>query len=374
MPFWMRHAVDPSGPINNCIDDTGKVLSRDRFVWSQGRALWTFSALWNRVEQRREWLEVAHGLNRWLLRYGRNSEGLWVYRLNGDDQVVEGPKSIYVDGFALCGLVEYIRATRDSDAIRVATETWESVRDRLARPGSYPIAPFHLAPGLKALGVNMVFAWVFHELAKVLERPEISKAALGLATEVLRDFEDREHGMFREFVRIGGGVDDSNPETRVCVPGHVIETMWFLIALFEDYPEHADKIHTCCRVIQRHLELAWDEPSGGLRLAMDATGREPIGWANPDCKAWWPQIEAMVATAYAWKHTRADWCRQWHVQLRDYAYARFPVSTGEWRQCLDRQGKHPAPSVLPVKDPFHLPRALMTMITVFENGFRHNSP
>ena len=46
MPFWMKNAIDESGAINNCISEDGTVLSRNRYIWSQGRALWTFSALW----------------------------------------------------------------------------------------------------------------------------------------------------------------------------------------------------------------------------------------------------------------------------------------------------------------------------------------
>jgi len=30
VPFWLRHALDPSGALNNCLDDSGRVLSRDR--------------------------------------------------------------------------------------------------------------------------------------------------------------------------------------------------------------------------------------------------------------------------------------------------------------------------------------------------------
>ena len=59
VPFWLRHALDSSGALNNCLDDAGVILSRHRFVWSQARALWTFSALCNRFGAREEWLSVA---------------------------------------------------------------------------------------------------------------------------------------------------------------------------------------------------------------------------------------------------------------------------------------------------------------------------
>ena len=52
-PFWMRRGKDDEyGGIHNRIDDEGNVVGTDKFIHSQGRALWTFSALCNRVEDR----------------------------------------------------------------------------------------------------------------------------------------------------------------------------------------------------------------------------------------------------------------------------------------------------------------------------------
>jgi len=53
MPFWLKYALGSAdGAIDNCLDDEGRKQSTDRFLWSQGRALWTFSALYRRVEAR----------------------------------------------------------------------------------------------------------------------------------------------------------------------------------------------------------------------------------------------------------------------------------------------------------------------------------
>ena len=66
VPFWMTHAVgEESGAIYNCLDDAGNVLSKDRYLW----ALWTFSALYNRVEPAGEWTQ-------WLDRQGNKSDSV----------------------------------------------------------------------------------------------------------------------------------------------------------------------------------------------------------------------------------------------------------------------------------------------------------
>ena len=56
--------------MNNCISEDGEVLSYDRYLWSQGRALYTFSALCNKIENREEYRRVADGLFEYLVNNG----------------------------------------------------------------------------------------------------------------------------------------------------------------------------------------------------------------------------------------------------------------------------------------------------------------
>lgn len=49
IPFWLKYGIDwKQGGICTCISDEGKVLGGDKYVWSQLRAIWTLSALYNR--------------------------------------------------------------------------------------------------------------------------------------------------------------------------------------------------------------------------------------------------------------------------------------------------------------------------------------
>jgi len=65
VPFWTRHAVDPAGGINSCIRDDGTIVSRDKWLWSQWRAVWVFSKLYNRMEPRQDLLDIARGICDW---------------------------------------------------------------------------------------------------------------------------------------------------------------------------------------------------------------------------------------------------------------------------------------------------------------------
>ena len=116
IPYWLKYSGDESGAINNCLSEEGTVLSYDRYIWSQGRALWTFSALYNRIEKKKEYLDVATGIFNYLVSLGVNQEGSWNYLYDGDGNVLEGDVSIYVDGFVLTGMTEYYIATGNEKA------------------------------------------------------------------------------------------------------------------------------------------------------------------------------------------------------------------------------------------------------------------
>lgn len=55
---------------------------------------------------------------------------------------------------------------------------------------------------------------------------------------------------------------------------------------------------------------------------------------------------------------------QWYQRVHEWSFAHFPMAgLGEWRQRLDRQGRPVTDLVaLPVKDPFHLPRAVILIL------------
>lgn len=359
VPFWMEHAIDwQNGGILTCISDEGQVLSQDKYMWSQLRALWTFSALYNRVAQRQEWLGVARNIYRFVKQHGRDEQGRWVFSVNKDGVPLQGAISIYTDGFAIYGLTEWAKATGDQEAIALALDTFRNVQERLARPGSYETAPYTLPPGLKAHAVSMIFAHVFDELGSFLGNEEVLAASLHHAREVMDVYRRPDRKMLYEFMSLDNQLVDS-PQGRAVVPGHAIESMWFMIHLFRRRGDE-ERIRQAVETIRWHLELGWDREYGGLFLGLDAEGQEPW-WKFADTKVWWPHTEALYALLLAYEVSRESWCLEWYERVHDYAFSHYPVLRyGEWTQRLDRRGNKLQEYVaLPVKDPFHLPRALI---------------
>jgi N-acylglucosamine 2-epimerase len=288
-----------------------------------------------------------------------------VFAVDQDGHILEGATSIYADGFALYGLTELARVTGDREVIDLALETYQNVQRRLAHPGSYQTAPYTIPENGKAHAISMIFSLVFNELGHYLADQNIIEASLHHAREVMDIYLRPDRKLLYEFVHLDNSLIDS-PQGRSVVPGHVIESMWFMIHIFRREGDE-DRVRRAVEAIRWHLEFGWDEEYGGLLLARDAEGGDPW-WRFADAKLWWPHTEALYATLLAYEISHEAWCLDWFQRVHDYAFSRYPVpGYGEWTQKLDRQGDKITDTVaLPVKDPFHLPRALIYCIEVLE--------
>ncbi len=366
VPFWLEQAVDRDyGGLLTCISDEGQILSRDKYMWSQLRAIWTFSALYNRVEPRPEWLEVARHIYDFAKQHGRDEQGHWVFAVSKEGDVLEGATSIYADGFAIYGLTELARATGDPAVVELALSTYQSVQRRLARPGSYRTAPFEIPDDGKAHAISMIFSLVFNELGHYLEDETIIQASLFHANEVMDVYRRPDRRLLYEFVRQDGSLIDT-PQGRSIVPGHAIESMWFMIHIFRRQADEV-RLRQAIETIKWHVEVGWDDEYGGIVHALDADEQTPW-WRFAEAKLWWPQTEALYALLLAYEISQEAWCLEWFERVHNYAFSRYPVPEfGEWTQKLNRHGQKITDTVaLPVKDPFHLPRALIYCSEVLE--------
>jgi N-acylglucosamine 2-epimerase len=366
LPFWSRHAFDANGAINTCIADDGAIISRDHWNWSQWRAVWVWSKLYNTIEPRREWLDRALGVYQFVTAHGPLEDGHWPLLLDGDGNVLRGYESLYVDGFAIYGLAELLRATGDAKVRDYALRTYRAAQTALDAPDPPPAYPYPIPRGTIAHGMSMIFSLAFHELAEATGQSEMHESAIVHHRRVMDVFLRRDRNVVLEFVS-DDGRELPPPDGTAVVPGHAIESMWFQMHIARANGDLATS-RRAADTIRRHLELGWDPEFGGLLLAIDADGREEVGWAHAEKKFWWPHTEALYATLLAYEVTGEPWCLEWHDRVREYCYAHFPVpGHGEWRQKLDRRGNSITETlVLPVKDPFHLPRALIYCVEVLK--------
>jgi N-acylglucosamine 2-epimerase len=369
LPFWTQHAFDPQGGLCTCISDAGEILSHEKWLWSQWRAVWVFARIYNTLGRDPVWLERARGIAEYCLAHGwLEKEQGWALLLERDGRLRRGHESIYTDAFAVYGLGELYRATGEARYCDWAMRTADATLVRLTQPyDRLPHFPYAIPAGAKPQGIPMVWSHVLAELGTILGEKKYLQAALRLADEFFAHHYDPAADLVREFVRQEGGLFDG-PEGKVMVPGHVIENMWFqldVLALAGGVASRAAEAH---RLTLRHLDLGWDREHGGLQLAVNFDGSEPVAWNFADAKLWWPHTEIMISVLRGWQDTGQavflDWYeRVWRLCLDHYV----DWQHGEWRQKLQRDFTPMTGVVaLPVKDPFHLPRSLILQIERLE--------
>lgn len=367
VPFWERHGFTSHRPgIDTCLADDGTLLSEDRYLWSQLRAIWTFSSLYNRIERRPAWLKHARDIFEFVAAHGRDEAGRWCFRAGADGRILTGATSIYAEGFAIMGMVELYRAGGDGEALALAMETFERVLPRLDRWAEMETAPYVIPPGMKTHGVSMIFSHAFDLLSEVTADARVARAAAFHCREVMDRYLRADTGLVFEYVNLDNTLADT-PEGRAVVPGHAIESMWMQIHQLRKRGD-SERIARAVAAIRRHFELGWDAEFGGIMLGLDAAGREPVYWKFHDAKLWWPATETLYALLLAHEVTREPWCLDAYRRMHDYAFTHYPnLAHGEWRQRLDRRARPITEIVaLPVKDPFHLPRALILAINLLD--------
>lgn len=273
----MRHAVDSEfGGLLTCIEDNGRLQSTVKYLWSQTRGLWTFSALYRRIENRPEWLKVAHGLFDFCRRAGMDENECCRFRTARDGSPIDGPLSIVTDCFAIYGMVEYARATGNFEALDIAGRTYRSVDRRLRSGKPFGTAPYPLPVGMKAHRYSMQCSLMFHELGSPLGLPDILESAADHSRQVMEHFVRPEHRALVEYVNLDGSFSDS-PPGRTMVPDHGIESLWFQL----QFNRESGRKHTNGCILEAMawcIDRARDEEFGGLLLGLDIFGRTPTFW------------------------------------------------------------------------------------------------
>ena len=366
-PFWLKHGIDwEHGGVLSCMGEDGTPISSDKFMWSQARSVWTFSALYNRIEKRPEFLKAAENSIRFLMAHGRDDQDRWVYHTSREGKVIEGPTSIYTDSFVVYGFSEYYRAVQDENLLSVARSTFERMRRRIEEPDFHETAPYPLPFGWKNHGVPMMMTEVAGEFAETLNDSTLESLAGAYAARIMNHFVRPDRKLLLEFLT--DKYEELPPPAGTFVmPGHAIESMWFVLHRARRSGDSA-LIRRAAEVIRWHLEAGWDKEYGGIFLGMDAEGRKPY-LPHAEKKLWWPHTEALYALLLAHHLTGEAWCREWYDKVEEWSLSHFPMpEVGEWRQRLSREGLPVSEVIaLPVKDPFHLPRAAILSVQLLGN-------
>jgi N-acylglucosamine 2-epimerase len=364
IPFWMRYSIDREhGGFFTCLDRDGAVYDTRKYIWLNGRQVWTLSKLYNEVERRDEWLDAARGGVQFLRRHARDSQGRCYFALTREGAPAAFQRKPYGAVFMMIGLLEYSKATGDASCRLEAEELFDSIRKWIADPGLLGRPALAGLPRVSQLADVMVVLSMALELGRV----DVMRTCIDAA---LRHVDPNRDVLMENVSPDGANLMDL-PEGRLFCPGHAAEVCWFLLHALRHLPDPATQARVL-QILDNCLRFGWDEDHEGLHYFMDVQGRPPLQ-LEAGMKLWWPHTEAIYALVLAHTLTRDDKWLRWLDRVHHYTYRTFPdPGHGEWFGYCDRRGK-PTHTLKgnSYKGCFHVPRALLMSIQAieeFENG------
>ena len=400
--FWLPRCEDRvHGGYFNCFTNRGdRLVSTDKYTWSQGRFVWMFSKLAGMrmftAAEKAEFLRLAGVGARFLtehclIRDAGPVRCTFLTDEAGAPKLPEGgtrlDMSIYADCFVIAGLGKYAAAADDRAAYAFARTLYESAVS-LYRAGTFQTLPYPLSPAYRAHGLPMIFQNVARELydAALLYDAAFARTLLAdmdaCSADILTHFTDENH-LIHEVItaddRFFGDLLGQHIN-----PGHSIEDIWFHLdtAALTGHPE---RVPTLAAIAKATLAAGWDAEYGGIlhfaglgggepRTAPGATADEPMsrqtvtGWGD---KLWWVHSEALYTTMRLYLLTGDAEFLDWHERVLDYTFRTFPNPDRELREWVQICRRDGAPQdkvvALPVKDPYHITRNLALLIELLED-------
>ena len=366
IPFWMRHSPDREhGGFFTCLDTEGKVYDTDKFMWLQCRQIWCFAMLYNRVERRQDWLDMAlHGAA-FVLQHGRDKDGNWYFSLDRQGRPLLQPYNIFSDCFATMAFGQLSVATGDERYAEVARNTFYNILRRADNPKGVYTKQVPGARPLAGFSLPMILCNLVMEIESLLPAELFRRIIAEGIDTVMNRFYQPDLGLIVENIAPDGTRADSF-EGRLINPGHGIEAMWFIMDLAERQ-KMAGLAEKATAITLATLDYAWDKQYEGILYFLDAKGHPPqqLEW---DQKLWWVHIETMISLAKGYLHTRDPKCWTWFEKLHAYTWSHFVDERhGEWFGYLNRRGE----VLLPLKGGkwkgcFHVPRGLYQLWTTMD--------
>ena len=366
IPFWLEKSQDKEfGGFFTCLERDGSVFDTDKFIWLQGREVWMFATLYNKVEKKQEWLDAAIQGAEFLKKYGHDGNLNWYFALDREGHPLVEPYNIFSYTFAVIAFGQLAIATGNEEYADIAKRTFEIVLSKVDNPKGKWSKASPGARALKSFALPMILCNVALEIEPLLEKNFLKEKIKECVHEVMDVFYRPELGLIVEHLGVNNELVDCM-DGRLLNPGHAIEAMWFIMDLGKRLGDQA-LIEKAVDIALKEVEYGWDKQYDGIFYFMDRLGH-PLPQLEWDQKLWWVHIETLITMIKGYQLTGNQKCLEWFEKVHNYTWEHFADKEyPEWFGYLNRQGE----VLLTLKGGkwkgcFHVPRGLFQCWTILD--------
>lgn len=348
LPFMDKYVIDHElGGFMCSVDHDGTQVAPVKRGWFEGRGIWVYSFLYNKVAREQKYLDVAAKSVNFIMKHRPSGDDLWPDSYEKDG-TTNGKTDVrlYGDLFTALGLQEYSKATGDA-------QYWDMSKEIILKVMRLYDRPDYDTTGHRVQGVWMC---LINTITNVLEHrndPELEKILDRSIDAILNyhyhpDFKLDNENLNHDFSRI--------PETeRSAYLGHAIETFWMIM---HEAVRRKDKalFETAKERFRHHVEVGYDDVYGGVFYNLVNVDEQKFILD----KLLWLQGEVLVGSLCVYEHTGEPWAKELYETMWAYVLENFPLKKYGyplWSEWGDRRVTF-KPHVSRVEH-FHHPRHLM---------------
>lgn len=328
LPFLDKHVIDREyGGFMCNTDRDGMNITQNKSTWYEGRGIWVYSFLYNKLDKNPKYLEVAKKSMEFILKNKPSGNNLWPTSFTRKgDPVGEPTKRVYGDLFVANGFSEYSKATGEDKYWDMAKEIMQKCIKISDRPDYYPEAAqsylgedVPLMPGARVLGHWMVLLRLVTQMLEFKPDPDVEAVADRCVDAIMNCHYNPEFDLINEII-IHDMSRPQNELSQFVYTGHAIETLWMV--MYEAARRKDKKLFDlAAERFRRHVEVAWDDVYGGAFRSLDHVDKNM--WKVD--KVLWLQEEVLIGSLFVVEHTGAQWAKDMFAKMFHYVQEKFPL-------------------------------------------------
>ncbi|MFA6470697.1 MAG: AGE family epimerase/isomerase [Candidatus Latescibacterota bacterium] len=342
LPFMDKYVIDHDlGGFMTTVDRDGARIDSNKRTWFEGRGIWVYSYLYNKIKQDPKYLEAAQKSADFIMKQNPLGKELMPVGFTREGKPLENtPDPIfYGDVFVANGFQELSK-------IKGHEKYWDMAKQILLkcvdiydnRPGygdlppkpgfdakvrSEVKTPAENQPGVerpRVMGHWMVLLNCAQQMLETRTDPEVEIIAKRSVEAIVDYHYNPEYGLINEYVNHDLSRIKTDNYGQACI-GHGPETLWMVLYEAVRTKDKALFDRTA-GYLQRSADVFWDDVYGGMFIGIDNV-EQNIWQVNP--KAEWVQVEFLIGMLCVIEHTGAQWAKDWYGKLHAYVMEKLPL-------------------------------------------------